>query len=207
MATIKASTVEVCAEPRRQEASGSDIPLVTAIADRTKLQNALYVRYRRPLLQIFLHRRIACDAAEDLLQRTFIVAVKKIRSGGLSDPSNIGGYLYRTACNLATEYWRGELSRDYDRDPKSLSTLQDDALSLDERLDHEQLAHCVRTLMDQLPVARDREVLKRFYLDEEPRTTIRDSLALSELQFNHVLWRARQRFGAILRAHGLAGGS
>jgi hypothetical protein len=31
-------------------------------------------------------------------------------------------------------------------------------------------------------------------------------LQLTELQFNQVLWRARQRFGDILRQHGVAGG-
>jgi len=183
-----------------------DGSLVAAIAGGTRLQDELYVRYRRPLLQIFLHRRIARDAAEDLLQRTFLQVIKKIRADGLEDPTNLGGYLYRTACKLAIAYWRGELSREYDRDQESLSNLRDEALSVEERLDHEKLAKCVRTLMGQLPQQRDREVLERFYLREEPRTAIRESLQLTELQFNQVLWRARQRFGDILRRHGVAGG-
>jgi hypothetical protein len=57
--------------------------------------------------------------------------------------------------------------------------------------------------MGHLPVQRDREVLERFYLREEPRTSIRESLKLTDMQFNQVLWRARQRFGDILRRHGL----
>ena len=184
-----------------------DVSLAAAIADRTgRLQDELYVRYRRPLLQVFLHRRIARDAAEDLLQRTFLQVIKKIRADGLEDPTNLGGYLYRTACKLAIAYWRGELSREYDRDEELLSSLRDEALSVEERLDHEKLAECVRTLIGHLPQQRDREVLERFYLREEPRTTIRQSLQLTELQFNQVLWRARQRFGDILRRHGVGGG-
>jgi RNA polymerase sigma-70 factor (ECF subfamily) len=85
-----------------------------------------------------------------------------------------------------------------------LSNLKDEALSLEERLNHEQLAKCVRDLMGHLPVQRDREVLERYYLHEEPRTAIRESLQLTDMQFNQVLWRARQRFGDILRRHGLA---
>ena len=185
----------------------SDLTLVEALAGRTGLQNQLYVRYRRPLLQVFLHRRIARDAAEDLLQRTFLQAIKKIRTEGLDDPSNLGGYLYRTACKLATAYWRGELTRRHDNDRELLSNLKDEALSLEERLDHEQLARCVRELMGQLPVARDREVLERYYLHEEPRAEIRQSLQLTDMQFNQVLWRARQRFGDILRRHGLVAGN
>ena len=154
-------------------------------------------------MQIFLQRRIAHDAAEDLLQRTFACAVKKIRTDGLDDPSNLGGYLYRTARNLATRYWQQETARQHDGDSKLLSNLADEALSVEERLGQEQLAECVRELMERLPVQRDREVLERYYLREESREIIRESLQLTDLQFNQVLWRARQRFGDILRGYGL----
>jgi RNA polymerase sigma-70 factor, ECF subfamily len=202
----ESTTADVRAEKPLETSDSGDLSLVEAVAERTGLQNQLYVRYRRPLLQVFLHRRIARDAAEDLLQRTFLQAIKKIRTEGLDDPSNLGGYLYRTACKLATAYWRGELSRRHDNDRELLSNLKDDALSLEERLDHEQLAKWVRELMVHLPVQRDREVLERYYLHEEPRTVIRESLQLTDMQFNQVLWRARQRFGDILRRHGLTTG-
>lgn len=195
------------AEKSLDRDESSDFSLVEAVAERSELQNQLYLRYRRPLLQVFHHRRIDRHAADDLLQRTFLQAIKKIRTEGLDDPGNLGGYLYRTACKLATAYWRGELSRRHENDRELLTNLKDEALSLEERLDHEQLAKHVRDLMDHLPVQRDREVLERFYLHEEPRTAIRESLQLTDMQFNQVLWRARQRFGDILRKAGLALGA
>jgi RNA polymerase sigma-70 factor (ECF subfamily) len=179
--------------------------LAAAVSGRTELQNEIYVRYRRPLMQVFLHRRIDRDAAEDLLQRTFLQAIKKIRTEGLDDPGNLGGYLYRTACKLATAYWRGELARRIDHDGELLLNLHDNALSLEEALDHDLRAKCVRELMNKLPMPRDREVLERFYLKEEARSAIRESMNLTELQFNQVLWRARQRFAEILRKQGFAG--
>jgi len=182
-----------------------DAVLVAAVADRGGMQDAFYLRYRRPLLQVFLQRRIDRDAAQDLLQRTFLQAIKKIRSEGLDDPSNLGGYLYRTACKLATAYWRGELARRHDSDGELLSNLRDDSLSLEESLDHDLRAKCVRELMSKLPMPRDREVLERFYLKEESRVAIRESMNLTELQFNQVLWRARQRFAEILRKQGFSG--
>ena len=187
-----------------ETAAAGDSRLVAAISDGGTLQNELYVRYRRPLLQVFLQRRVDRDVAQDLLQRTFLQAIKKIRSDGLDDPSKLGGYLYRTACNLATAYWRGEIARRQELDTESLSELIDDALSLEERIDHELLAKCVRSLLKHLPMARDREVLMRFYFQEEPKDSICRALKLSELQFNQVLWRARQRFGEILRKHGVS---
>lgn len=174
--------------------------------DEASADHEMYVKYRRPLLQTILHRRIPRAAAEDLLQRTFLQAIKKIRTEGLDDAANLGGYLYRTACNLATAYWRGELSRRHDSHHELLSNLKDEALPVEERLDHEQLAVCVRDLIGHLPVQRDREVLKRYYLAEESRTTIRESLQLTDKQFNQVIWRARQRLAAILRKRGFAAG-
>jgi len=184
--------------------SGGDSSLVAAISDGGTLQNELYVRYRRPLLQVFLQRRVDRDVAQDLLQRTFLQAIKKIRTEGLEDPSKLGGYLYRTACHLATAYWRGEVARRQDLDAVAIGELTDEALSLEERIDHEILAKCVRGLLTHLPLARDREVLTRFYLHEESKQSICAELELSDLQFNQVLWRARQRFGEILRKHGLS---
>jgi RNA polymerase sigma-70 factor (ECF subfamily) len=178
--------------------------LAAAVAPRVDIQDDIYLRYRRPLMQVFLQRRIDRDAAQDLLQRTFLQAVKKIRAEGLQDPSNLGGYLYRTACKLATAYWRGELTRRHDSDGELLTNLRDDAVSLEESLDHDLRARVVRELMRKLSVARDREVLERFYLKEESRIAIRESMNLTELQFNQVLWRARQRFAEILRKQGFA---
>jgi len=188
---------------RLPPAKQGDSSLVAAISDGGTLQNELYVRYRKPLLQVFLQRRVDRDVAQDLLQRTFLQAIKKIRTEGLEDPTKLGGYLYRTACNLATAYWRGEIARRHDVDAAVLSELSDEALSLEERIDHELLAKCVRSLLRQLPLARDREVLVRFYLREEAKSSICGALKLSDLQFNQVLWRARRRFGEILRKHGL----
>jgi RNA polymerase sigma-70 factor, ECF subfamily len=178
--------------------------LVAAIADRSELQDELYLKFRRPLLQVFLQRRIDPDAAQDLLQRTFLQAIKKIRSDGLNDPSNLGGYLYRTATKLAAAYWRGELAHQHDNDCELMTNLRDETLSLEERIDHDILARSVRELIEELPAHRDREVLERFYLREEPRGSICESLNLTSLQLNQVLWRARQRFGEVLRKHGMS---
>lgn len=181
---------------------GNDAALVAAIAAGTEVQNELYLKYRRPLLQIFLQRRIEKDTAQDLLQRTFLQAIKKVRSEGLADPGNLGGYLYRTACNLAIVYWRDELARRRTSAGEPMVDLRDEALALDERVDQQLLARCVRKLMAELPRERDREVLKRMYLDEEPKEEVRESMKLTDLQLNQVLFRARQRFGEILSRHG-----
>jgi RNA polymerase sigma-70 factor (ECF subfamily) len=53
-----------------------------------------------------------------------------------------------------------------------------------------------------LPVPRDREVIKRFYLDEETKDAICQSLGLSPIHFDRVIFRARQRMRALMEAKG-----
>jgi RNA polymerase sigma-70 factor, ECF subfamily len=53
-----------------------------------------------------------------------------------------------------------------------------------------------------MPVARDREILVRFYLDDEERETICRELGLSEEHFNRVIFRARNRFRELLEHRG-----
>jgi hypothetical protein len=57
-------------------------------------------------------------------------------------------------------------------------------------------------MLEQMPVARDREVLIRFYLDDEDREQICRELQLSEEHFNRVIFRARNRFRELIEHRG-----
>jgi hypothetical protein len=57
-------------------------------------------------------------------------------------------------------------------------------------------------MLEEMPVARDREVLVRFYLDDEDRETICRELRLSEEHFNRVIFRARNRFRELVEHRG-----
>jgi RNA polymerase sigma-70 factor (ECF subfamily) len=200
MTYVETSASEVAAEHSR----AVNISLVAAIAARTEMQDHVYVKYRPPLMVVFEHRGINPDDAEDLLQRTFEQAIKKIRSqGGLNDPSNLGGYLYRTAINLASAYWRTGRAQRHDSDSELISNISDEATPIEERLDNDKLASCVRELVQELRAPRDREVLERLYLREESRDAICESLNLTNKQLAQVLWRAHQRFRAILSKNGM----
>jgi hypothetical protein len=62
----------------------------------------------------------------------------------------------------------------------------------------------VRELVRELRAPRDREVLERLYLREESRDAICKSLNLTNKQLAQVLWRAHQRFRAILSKNGVS---
>ena len=49
-----------------------------------------------------------------------------------------------------------------------------------------------------MPVKRDREILTRFYVEDQDKDEICTALNLDSLHFNRVLFRARKRFRKIL---------
>lgn len=175
----------------------------TAAGDEQR-QEQLYFRYRRPLLQIFLQRQIPRAVAHDLIQRIFSQAIERIRTGDLKDPNMLRVYLYKTACSLATAYCSGELARQPFREVEPAASLSNDARSLEERADSEVLRKCVRLLLAHLPMARDRQVLVSYLVDEEPKEAICRKLRLTDLQFKEAMWRARHRFGEILKKYGVS---
>ena len=53
-----------------------------------------------------------------------------------------------------------------------------------------------------MPAARDRDILVRFYLNDEAKEEICRELRLSEEHFNRVIFRARNRFRELLEQRG-----
>jgi RNA polymerase sigma-70 factor (ECF subfamily) len=142
------------------------------------------------------------DVAEDLLQDAIVTALRKLRSGEIEHRSQLDGYVYRVALNHFRNYRRKDKSSVSDAD--SAAALEDTAAEIRPTLaiQTEQWAAVVRRLLRELSSPRDREVLVRFYLKEEERGALCRSLGLTDLQFNRVIFRARERFRELLENKG-----
>lgn len=142
------------------------------------------------------------DVAEDLLQDAIVTALNKLRTGEIEHRSQLDGYVYRVALNHFRNYRRKDKSAV--SDPDSAGLLEDVAAEArpTSSIQSEQWAHVVRRLLRELSSPRDREVLVRFYLREEERSSLCRSLGLTDLQFNRVIFRARERFRELLEDKG-----
>jgi len=67
-----------------------------------------------------------------------------------------------------------------------------------------QRAALLKALLSQMPVARDREILARFYLREEDRDVVCRALGIEASHFHRVVHRARERFRQLLDQAGLS---
>jgi RNA polymerase sigma-70 factor, ECF subfamily len=141
--------------------------------------------------------------ADDLYQETFRLALEKVRGGELREPDKLSAFVSALARNLFLAEVRrsgkhpevsGELERE-DAEPR------DSAPGPLTRLLDKEDAALVRRLLAELEPPRDREVLFRFFIAEHPKEAICADLGLSDLHFNRVLHRARQRLKSLLESH------
>ncbi|HWM93059.1 MAG TPA: sigma-70 family RNA polymerase sigma factor [Thermoanaerobaculia bacterium] len=142
----------------------------------------------------YLLRKITGDPvlSEDLLQETFRVALRRVRAGELREPEKLGGFLRATAKNLArAEHRRG--GRWESMDDGTVEPADPGESQLAQVIRTEE-AGLVRRVLGELRSRRDRQLLYRFYIAEEEKEEICRDLGLSSLNFNLVLFRARERF-------------
>jgi RNA polymerase sigma-70 factor (ECF subfamily) len=157
-------------------------------------ERELVERYSQGLL--YHLRQMTRDPflADDLHQETFRVVLLRLRSGALEQPEKLAGFILRTGRNLALGDYRRHARRG-DFAPAELpAEPPDPAPGQLDRVLRREAAEAVQQLIAELASERDREVLLRFHVAEEEKETICADLGLTTLQFNVVLFRARQRF-------------
>ena len=153
-------------------------------------------------LYTLLHRRIRDpNIAQEILNEAIATAIAHWRAGRVSDQTRMAGYVYRVALNLYRNH-----RREYANRPGTHSTDEADQLpaqrTTEDAAIDSSIVRQIAAIIELLPTARDREIIKRFYLDEEDKAEICHSMGLSALHFDRVIFRARQRLRSLLEAKG-----
>jgi len=171
-----------------------DLVLRIQSGDR-RAEGELVERYGEGLLFLLRRWTRSRDEADDLYQEAFRRGIEKIRAGEVRDPGSLPAFLRGLARNLTTDHYRREIRRGGRESPIESSLEPADAApgQLGALLRREK-AGIVRRLLSELTQERDRQVLLRFYLQEEDKERICDDLGLSSSEFNVVLFRARRRY-------------
>jgi RNA polymerase sigma-70 factor (ECF subfamily) len=178
------------------------ISLVTRVRNGDRNAEAEMVeRYNRGLR--FLLRRKTRDPnqAEDFLQETWAVALEKIRGDGITDPARLAGYLCGIAKNLVHSDVRRINRQRTSTNSEIVDLIADESPSPFSQTSRAEVCGHVRALLDELRKERDREILNRFYVQEEDKDSICKHLKVDSAHFNRVLFRARKRFkDVVMRA-------
>lgn len=175
------------------------VDLVRRIGEGDKGAEAELVNlYSRGIGYLLKHLTRDPHLSDDLHQETFRIVIEKIRRGDVRQPERLSAFVRGIARNLWVGEWRKRRRRPTEEPVESIREPQDpspgalgEAMLMEDRVR-------VRRLLGELRSGRDREILFRFYIAEEPKETVCSSLDLSSEQFNLVLFRARQRFRQLL---------
>ena len=159
----------------------------------------LVVRYQRGLLFI-LRRQCNQDEAlaADLVQETWSIVLSKIRQQKLREPTKLGAFIVQTGKNLAIAHFRkSENTRGKFTQASSDTSIADPALDPESVLERYNLGLMVRQVILELEQRRDRELMFRFFVNEQEKKHICTELELDANHFDRVLYRAKQRFRQI----------
>jgi RNA polymerase sigma-70 factor (ECF subfamily) len=150
-------------------------------------------------IRYYLCRQLGAQDFDDKVHDTFVLVVQAIRRGELRDPQRLMGFV-RTIVRrqVAAHIDRVVHKR---RDHIVLETtarIADPRGNPEETAIFRQRVELIQRVLNELS-ERDREILTRFYLNEQSQEQICSEMDLTETQFRLLKSRAKARFGELGR--------
>lgn len=145
--------------------------------------------------------RIRCPDQElcrDIVQDTFRVALVRLRERELGEAAALSGFLRGIALNLLANEMRRSETRLTRSDEEWLGQVVDERSDPYDTVADDDLAHAVRQVIAEMKVARDRDLLLRHYVQDEPKERLCVEFDLSPEHFDRVLHRARARLRELI---------
>jgi RNA polymerase sigma-70 factor (ECF subfamily) len=153
-------------------------------------------RYQRGLGVMLFNRARDRQLADDIAQDTWVLVLQKVRDNQLRDQTKLAAFIIQIAKNQLIMRMRSGSKRTFVTEDE-VGEMPDSGKTPEQQLANEQLGDCVASLMGQLKVDRDREILQRFYLVGDDKQALCDEFGLSHAHFDRVLYRARERFKSL----------
>ena len=176
-------------------------PLWSGLVEQIRIgdQSALEQMYRifSTGVRFYLCRQLGPQDLDDRVHDVFLIIVQSIQKGELREPERLMGYV-RTIVRrqVAAQIDDNVKARHNQADLDFGMTLSDHHPNPERcAIEHESEELAMR-ILNSLP-KRDREVLARFYLEEQPPDRICREMGLTETQFRLVKSRAKARFGEL----------
>ena len=150
-------------------------------------------------VRYYLARQLGRDDIDDRLHDAFLVVVDAIRAGDLRDPRRLMGFV-RTVVKrmVASSIDRQVQERRGRVDEERTAQVTDRGETPEGAMLFQQQTAIVREVLAEL-TDRDREILTRFYVEEESAQQICEEMNLTMTQFRLLKSRAKNRFGELGR--------
>jgi RNA polymerase sigma-70 factor, ECF subfamily len=148
-------------------------------------------------VRFYLCRQLGIQELDDKVHDIFVVVVQAIRRGELREPERLMGFV-RTVVRrqVAAHIDKAVQNRREQMDLDASARVPDPNGNPEEAAIFNQKEELVRRILAELS-SRDREILTRFYLQEESQEEICAVMILTETQFRLLKSRAKSRFGEL----------
>jgi RNA polymerase sigma-70 factor, ECF subfamily len=157
-------------------------------------------RFLLPGLRIIIRRRVNTQDVDDVLQDTLVDVLAAVQRGMLHNPEALPGFARTIAVRKCAACIQGLISqRALDTTEETLNATASRHPSPEHAAMDSQKIQLARGVLAQLS-ARDGEILRRFYLNEQSEKQICTAMQLSSTQFRLLKSRAKARFGSLGRS-------
>ena len=148
-------------------------------------------------VRFYLWRQLGSQDLDDKVHDIFLIVAQAIQRGDLREPERLMGYVRTVLRRQVAAYI--EMAVDARRNYAGMEPALNmaDQQSSPERLVMEQQNQDVAMRVLRSLPKRDREVLARFYLEEQTPEQICRDLHLTETQFRLIKSRAKARYGEL----------
>jgi len=148
-------------------------------------------------VRFFLYRQLGPRDLDDKVHDVFLIVAQSIRKGDLREPERLMGYVRTVVRRQVAAHIEDVVQERRNQTDLEGTLVLSDHKPNPERgaIEHqnEELAMRVLNSIGK----RDREVLIRFYLDEQTPDQICTAMKLTETQFRLIKSRAKARFGEL----------
>ncbi|MBV9156198.1 MAG: sigma-70 family RNA polymerase sigma factor [Acidobacteriaceae bacterium] len=158
----------------------------------------LYKLFSRGI-RYYLCRQLGPQELEDKVHDTFLIVVHAIKRGDLREPERLMGFVRTIVRRQVAAYIEQAVhSRREQADLETGVLVADRKENPEQEAMLRQKAELMKNALDSLS-KRDRDILVRFYLKEQPQEQICREMSLTETQFRLLKSRAKAKFGEIGR--------
>ena len=151
-------------------------------------------------IRLYLWRQLGPQDLTDKVHDLFLTVTQSIRNGELREPERLMGYVRtvvrrQVAGHIHVARQQRRTSNQLDAGTVLLDARWDPERRVIRRQYHDVAARILAAMRE-----REREVLVRFYLEEQPAAEICREMKLTATQFRLLKSRAKARFGSLCRS-------
>jgi RNA polymerase sigma factor (sigma-70 family) len=177
-------------------ANPSPDTLVSGIKQGNRhMERAFCQRYYPSVKRLLQAYTRDLNRAEDITHDVLLTILLRLRASSIEQPQYLDRFVHQTAKYSYLGWLRQAANQSFETIDEETDTIDagDNGAGPEQALLEAEQHQLLMTLIDSLLVDRDREVLLRAYIRDEPKLVVCESMTLSALHFDRVVHRARRR--------------